>query len=171
MELVHGVSGLAALIDEVLIPSVPVISRLFGAIAERNAKLDEEAATALRDLIVKAGEVGRDFNRVLKESLTNAYKDIRESHYSAISDVLCQIDNLESLDSDGHAKVMIKACEVWGDVQKEEVKAQGKLHHTFVKTIGYVVVIVVAGLSYKHARPKTIGEVIEDLVKHFSGKR
>ena len=164
--VITGAAGLARMIGSIdLVPSVVTVTKLLREIGDRNAQLDEAATGALRDLMVKTGEMSGDLGGVVAQSLEKGLNGAHERGHIAILEVFANVDRLNSVSDDAKAELMKQALEEAYATQRKEIEGHTELQKIVAVAGGGTLLVLAAAYGYKYARPKTFWEQVFALAR------
>lgn len=162
--IIQGAQGLAKVLGtSSLVPSPQAIVKVMRLISQRNAKLDQQAMLAFRDLIVDTGKIAGGLNRVITQSLDEAMEKIDERQHLALIDLLRQIDALNNSTNDSKSEAMKTAIKESFELRKKEIEAIGEVSKIAALSGGTALVVLAAFAGYKYSRPKTFWEQVFSL--------
>lgn len=165
MQTAAGAAQLAAILNlNELIPSTKTIQALLTTIAENNIKLDKAQHEALRELIVKTGEMTGSLDDVLTRSLEGAFKSVDERNHGQLLEVIHGIDQLESVNADDKAVLLHNAVSGLIEARRAEIEGHADVKRILASMGGGSLLALTVAVAYKHARKKSFWETAFRLV-------
>lgn len=163
--LVNGLKGLEKLTNiQPITPSSLVIARILKTIGEKNAKLDRIATQELQNLFIKTGEMTGNLNKVISDSLEDAFKNSHERCHMAILESLGSIDQL-NIESNEKSKIMKIAIKENLSARRAEINANSEIKKIVASGGAVSLVILAASVGYKYARKPTFMESVQKIIQ------
>ncbi|KZL48681.1 hypothetical protein A2T98_16530 [Nodularia spumigena CENA596] len=167
--VVSSTNELLQTLGRVVLPTtIPTLIGIVDFLAQNNIKLEGEALDAVGMAFKSiSGEASQVFESISKQ-LERIFKRIDEDHANRLSHLMADIATFD-LPPDEKAKLFHQLISNW----EKGVSQEKEIWRDIAKigAIGGVSVALIAAtaIGVKYARPKTIGDVLEQLLRGRKG--